>query len=55
MKITDMVISAIIKKGIAWEARNFETDIEIPDSSIVVKIKAEHMTIRVEKDEKTGA
>jgi hypothetical protein len=55
MKIMDMVISAIIKKGIVWESRNFETDVQIPDSNIVVKIKAEHMTIRVEKDEKTEA
>lgn len=50
MKITEMIISAIIKKGIVWEARNFETDVQIPDSNIVVKIKAEHMTVRIEKD-----
>ena len=52
MSISDMVISGIIKKGILCEARNFETAIEIPDNNIVVTIKAEHMTIRVEKDEK---
>ena len=50
MKITEMIISAIIKKGIVWEARNFETDVQIPDSNIVVKLKAEHMTVRIEKD-----
>ena len=50
MKITEMIISAIIKKGIVWEARNFETDVRIPDSNIVVKINAEHMTVRIEKD-----
>jgi hypothetical protein len=52
MKIMDMVISAVIKKGILWEARNFETDVEFPENGMVVKIKAEHITARVEKDEK---
>ena len=55
MKITDMIISAIVKKGIVWETRNFEADVPVPDSKIVVRIKAEHMTVRVEKDEKVGA
>lgn len=50
MKLTDMIVSAIIKRGIVWEARNFETSIQIPDSKIVVNIKAEHMTVKVEKD-----
>lgn len=30
MKITDMVISAIVKKGILYEARNIDADVEIP-------------------------
>lgn len=52
MALSDMIISAIIKKGIVWEARNFETDVQIPDSKVTVKIKAEHMTVRIEKDKK---
>ena len=61
MKITDMVISAILKKGILYEARNVDTDVEIPmvienqECKIKVNIKCEHMTLRIEKDEKTGA
>jgi len=51
MKLTDIIISTIIKKGIVWEARNFETNVQIPDSNIVVKIKAEHMTVHISKDE----
>ena len=30
MKITDMIISGILKKGILYEARNVDTDVEIP-------------------------
>ena len=59
MKITDMVIQAILKKGIFYEARNVDTDVEIPmvienqERKIKINIKCEHMTLRVEKDEKT--
>ena len=61
MKIIDMIISAILKKGILYEARNVNTDVEIPitienqERKIKVNIKCEHMTLRIEKDEKTGA
>jgi len=51
MNVTEMVLSAIIKKGVVWEARNFETDVQIPDNNMIVKIKAEHMTIQLEKRE----
>ena len=33
MKITDMVISAILKKGILYEARKVDTDVEIPNTA----------------------
>jgi hypothetical protein len=57
MKITDMVISAILKKGVLYEARNVDTDVEIPmvienqERKIKINIKCEHMTLRVEKEE----
>jgi len=55
MKITDtvisMIVSAILKKGVLYEARN--VDVEIPE--LKVNIKCEHMMLRIEKDEKTGA
>ena len=51
MKLTDMVIAGIIKRGIIFEARNFETDVEIPETNVTVKIRAEHLTVRVDKDE----
>ena len=61
MKITNMVISAILKKGILYEARNVDTDVEIPmtignqEHKIKINIKCEHMTLRIEKDRKTEA
>lgn len=49
MKLTDMIISGLLKKGILYEARNFELDTEIPDTKVNVNIKIEHMTIKFEK------
>lgn len=64
MKLTDMLISAIIKKGILYEARNVDMEISVPMSAIStvgettpvineirVYFKAEHMTLRIEKTE----
>lgn len=56
MKISDMIISAIIKKGILYEARNVDIDIDIPMPNqegtefIRVNFKAEHMSIRIDKE-----
>lgn len=68
MKLTDMIVSAIIKKGILFEARNVDTTIDIPVDAemgsgktaeilkgIKIHIKAEHMTIRIDKDSKEEA
>ena len=54
MKITDMVISAILKKGILYEARNVDADVEIPieNQKIKINIKCEHMTLRIKREEK---
>ncbi|GHU53674.1 hypothetical protein AGMMS49975_12380 [Clostridia bacterium] len=57
VKIAEMALSAILKKGILYEARNVDTNIEIPvnignkESNVVVNIKCEHMTLRIEKEE----
>ena len=52
MKISEMVISALLKKGVLYEARKIDASIEIPDTRITVKINIEHMTLRFDKDEK---
>lgn len=58
MKLTDMIISAIIKKGICYEARNVDTEFTIPQEEdgkpkgvITIQFKCDHMTLRVEKEE----
>lgn len=56
MKISEMIISAIIKKGILYEARNVVIDVDIPMANqeetefIRVNFKAEHMSIRIDKE-----
>ena len=58
MKITDMIISAIIKKGICYEARNVDTEFTIPREDekgnpkevIKIHLKCEHMNLRIDKD-----
>ena len=61
MKITDMIISAIIKRGILYEARNCDMEFNIPtthlgitdetrQNKISIKFKAEHMSLRIEKE-----
>lgn len=57
MKITDMLISAVIKKGIIYEARKVDTDVEIPividnqERTVKINIKCEHMTLKIERSE----
>ena len=53
-KITDMLISAIIKKGILGEARNIDVEFDIPKEDAAsentkIHIKVEHMSIRIDK------
>ncbi len=55
MKLTDMVISAIIKKGILGEARNVDVTFDIPSETeglkgMRINVKAEHVSVRIEKD-----
>lgn len=59
--ITEMIISAIVKKGVLHECRNFNTEIEIPmtvedsEHKVRIKINCEHMTLRFENDKKIEA
>ena len=60
MKITDMLISAILKKGILYEARNCDLEFEVPmnqegvseedTKKMKISFKAEHMTLKIEKE-----
>ena len=55
MKLTDMIVSALLKKGVMWEARAIEASIEIPGLEKAAIIKIENMSIKFEKDEKAEA
>jgi len=52
-KITDMVVSAILKKGIIGEFHNFETKISAPNGNsdpFIITIKAENLKISLAKE-----
>lgn len=60
-KISDLIVSGLLKRGILWEAKTFETDIVVPieidaDGEAVegklmtINIKCENMTIRIDKE-----
>ena len=57
MKIAEMAISAILKKGLLYEAKNMDINVDIPvtvegkEQNMKVNVKCEHMTLRIEKDE----
>ena len=56
-KLSDMIVSAILKRGILGEFRNFETEVEIPQDNkpmIKVIVKAENLQVCIdmEKEEK---
>ena len=57
MKLTDMIISAILKRGIVYEARNVDTTFDIPvvndgqEKIIKIQLKTDHMCLMVNKEE----
>ena len=55
-KITEMLISAIIKKGILYEARDCDINVDLPianqNEKIKIIFKAQHMTLKIIKSDK---
>ena len=52
MKLTEMLISAILKKGVLFEGQNIDLTTTLPgDEKVKVYIKAERITITMIKDE----
>lgn len=51
--IKEMILSAIIKKGILYEATKVDMNIDVPSGDQVIKInfKADNMKLRIEKSE----
>lgn len=55
MKLTDVMVNLILKKGILGEFRNLETEFEIPAEEpnkkpIKITVKAEHIQIKLDKE-----
>ena len=56
MKITDAIISMIIRKGLLYEGKNVEVDFDVPtvidgeEKTIKIKVKAVSMTLEIEKE-----
>ena len=53
LNIKEMILSAIIKKGILYEANKVDINVDIPNGNEVIKInfKADNMKLRIEKSE----
>ena len=51
--VKEMILSAIIKKGIPYEANKVDINIDVPSGDQVIKInfKADNMKLRIEKSE----
>ena len=53
LNIKDMILSAIIKKGILYEANKCDITVDVPNGDQMIKInfKADNMKLRIEKSE----
>lgn len=55
-KIQNMILSALIKRGVLYEARDVDIDVDIPMSNtedtewIRINVKAEHMKLSIDND-----
>lgn len=54
MKITEMIISAILKKGLYVDLKNVDLTVDLPDTNQKAHIKIEQMTVTVMQDEEQG-
>ena len=55
MKITDTLITTLLKHGVFGELKNFKTSVEIPSSEqegapIIITVTADALQIRMDKD-----
>ena len=53
LNIKEMILNAIIKKGIVYEGRNCDINIDVPNGNETIKInfKADNMSLRIEKSD----
>ena len=53
MKITEMLISAILKKGLFSDFKDINIDVDLPNSTQKVHIKIGSMSITLMQDEES--
>lgn len=51
MKLTDALLTTLVKKAIGINGDKFEAKITMPDNGMIVEIKAEKVTIKVSSKE----
>ena len=62
MKITDIIVSLLTKKGLLWESKDVDMEIDIPESvlkvdtldktnKITVRLEASNVTIKILKED----
>jgi len=53
LNIKEMILSAIVKKGILYEAHKCDINVDIPNGNNVIKVnfKADNMSLKIEKSE----
>lgn len=55
-KLTDMIVSALLKKGVMMEARNIKADMDLPgENAGIVTVTIDHVSIHFDKDKKEEA
>lgn len=45
MKLTEMIISAILKRGVFADLENIDTTIDIPDLNVTARVEIDHMSV----------
>jgi len=53
LNIKEMILSAIVKKGILYEAHKCDINVDIPNGNNTIKVnfKADNMSLKIEKSE----
>jgi len=51
IKLSELALNWILKRGIIFDVDEFATDVEIPDTKIKAHIQAKHITITLKQKE----
>jgi len=51
IKLSELALNWILKRGIIFDIEKFVTDVEVPETKIKAHIQAEHVTITLKQKE----